>query len=254
MTTSENVNELVSAFVKARAEFQPVKKTLTAKTGTYSYDYADLGMILDATVPALSKHGLLVSQATTLLDGGLILVTRLFHTSGQWLEATYPLSLYPRPQEQGSAITYARRYTLGALLGVAAEGDDDGQQAQQAQAVVAMPKPTPPAAKPEKVEPVDVTLVIGHAHVKTLSKNTGTSPKSGKPYTRWIAEFADGRDHVTTFDTKLGDALEDARDVGLRCRYVVAPAKKAGWFDLKTLELDAPEDETPPANEDPLPF
>lgn len=249
MTTSEQTADLLAAFAKARAKFKPIKKTKSAKAGSYSYDYADLSEILDATVPALSEHGLVISQATTLLDNQLILATRLFHTSGQWLEATYPLALYTKPQEQGSAITYARRYTLGALLGISAESDDDAQTAQHAEPVKAAPLPP----KPTPTEPVEVELLLGHAHVKTLSKNTGTSPKSGKPYTRWIAEFADGRANVTTFDMKLGEALEDARDIGLRCRYVVTPAKKAGWFDLKTLELDAPVEE-PPANEDPLPF
>jgi hypothetical protein len=60
------------------------------------------------------------------------LVTRLAHSSGQFIESTYPLPIVDRPHIMGSAITYARRYSWAAICGIAAEEDEDGNQANDA--------------------------------------------------------------------------------------------------------------------------
>jgi hypothetical protein len=82
-------------------------------------------------MPALTKHGLSLFQMTRLNGEGMLLVTRLAHSSGQWLEATYPLPVVDRPHIMGSALTYARRYSWAALVGIAAEEDEDGNAAQE---------------------------------------------------------------------------------------------------------------------------
>lgn len=96
----------------------------------YSYHYADLADVIDVYRGPLSEAHLAVTQVLRISDGHMVLVTRLMHESGQFIESEYPLTNYSRPQEQGSAITYARRYTVTALLGIAAEEDDDGKRAQ----------------------------------------------------------------------------------------------------------------------------
>ncbi|MDA8311458.1 MAG: ERF family protein [Actinomycetota bacterium] len=128
MRSSEQIDQLAAALAAAQAAFPPVKKDRTAtvptKTGgTYSYHYADLTDLLDAVRPVLTANGLAVVQGGT----GERMVTRLVHTSGQWIESDGTLpATQATPQGLGSAITYARRYWLSALLGIAAEEDDDG--------------------------------------------------------------------------------------------------------------------------------
>lgn len=145
---SAAIGNLAEALAKAQGAMTSPAKTKTAKIesqkGSYSYRYADLSDIIDAIRKPLSDNGLSVAQVISYEGTALILTTQLQHASGEWLRSTYPLPLHQRPQDQGSAITYARRYALCALLGIAAEDDDDGQAAQQAKP----PAPKAPAPKP----------------------------------------------------------------------------------------------------------
>lgn len=155
VSRSESTKELASALAKAQAEFPAIQKNRTAKVimkagGNYSYKYADLSDILSAVTPILSKNGLSLSQSPTMIEGKLALETTLMHSSGEWISGVYPLKSYDRPQEMGSEITYARRYTATSFLGIHADEDDDGALAQQSEK-----KPLPPA-KPRPVAPVDV--------------------------------------------------------------------------------------------------
>ncbi|OFW58460.1 MAG: hypothetical protein A2133_00840 [Actinobacteria bacterium RBG_16_64_13] len=159
-TQSVEIGELAAALAKAQAEFPSVKKDQTAKIesqkGSYSYTYADLASVLEAVRGPLTKNGLALVQPMTWSDEHPWLLTRLLHSSGQWIESRYPLAMYERPQEMGSAITYARRYTISALLGIAAEEDDDaaaaekGTERRQEKAV----DPKPPCPRCEKTKPV----------------------------------------------------------------------------------------------------
>ena len=140
---SEPIDKLAAALAKAQSEFKPIKKDKTAKVrsekGSYEYHYADLSAVFDSVREALAKNGLAVTQRT-IVNGGLTLETRLLHSAGQWIAATYPLPSGGRAQEMGSALTYAKRYSLSSMLGIAAEDDDDGADAAET-------KPRPPAAR-----------------------------------------------------------------------------------------------------------
>ena len=127
--TSEQINEIVTALAKAQAEME--NAPMLSVNPAFKSKYADLASIRNATMPALTKHGLSLFQMTRLNGEGMLLVTRLAHSSGQWLEATYPLPLVDRPHIMGSALTYARRYSWAALVGIAAEEDEDGNAAQE---------------------------------------------------------------------------------------------------------------------------
>jgi len=136
---SASIGRLALALSKAQGEMKAPGKDRTAKIpgkdgkGGYEYRYADLADVIEACRPALSKNGLAVVQPMSQRDGHIVLITRLLHESGEWIDSELPMGVYQRPQEQGSAITYARRYALSSLLGIAAEDDDDGKQAQDAQ-------------------------------------------------------------------------------------------------------------------------
>ena len=153
--TSDTIAELAKALTKAQAEFGDIIKNHTAKVGSYQYKYATLTDVLGAVREPLAKHGLAVLQPMCWNERPF-LVTRLVHTSGEWIESVYPLSTYDRPQEMGSAITYARRYALTSLLSIAAD-DDDGQAAQTAEkkprkATKAAPQSVKQEAAPDERE------------------------------------------------------------------------------------------------------
>jgi len=144
MTQSESIDKLLPAFVAFQADMPSVPKD--AVNPHFRSKYATLGAITEATRPHLAKQGLAVTQSLMWHDGVQLLVTRIIHTSGQWMQdGGYALNPTKNdPQGMGSAVTYARRYTLGATLGIVTEDDDDGNAASA-------PRPQPekqPAKQP----------------------------------------------------------------------------------------------------------
>lgn len=92
--------------------------------------YADLSAVWEACRDPLTKNGLSVVQTTDFDKDDVWLVTTLYHSSGDSISGRYPLRPVKNdPQGYGSALTYARRYTLAALVGVVADEDDDGNRA-----------------------------------------------------------------------------------------------------------------------------
>ena len=128
MKTSETINELAAALAKAQGAMS--NATLNKENPYFKSKYADLAGIRDTVTPALSANGLSISQFTEIGDGILIVCTRLIHASGQWIESQYPIiNDTNKPQAMGSAMTYARRYSLSAICGISSEADDDGNEA-----------------------------------------------------------------------------------------------------------------------------
>lgn len=133
--SSQSIEALSAALVEALGEMTEVRKGKQAKIetkggGSYGYRYADLGDTLQTVRPVLARHGLAVLQHTHTDSGDSVLIsTTILHRSGEWLRFD-PLALPAgrTAQETGSAITYGRRYTLLAALGLATE-DDDGASA-----------------------------------------------------------------------------------------------------------------------------
>lgn len=142
---SAETGELAKALAAAQSIIRAPKKGRTAQIrsekGNYGYNYADLADVIECCREALAKNELAPTQTLRAENGHMVLVTTLLHSSGQWISSEYPLQNYQRPQEQGSAITYARRYSLSAMLGIAAEDDDDGATAQAAEPVKREPAP-----------------------------------------------------------------------------------------------------------------
>jgi hypothetical protein len=121
-------SKLAEALSKAQAE---MKNAVLNKTNPhFRSKYADLAAVRDATLPALNKYGLALTQCMIIRDTALILRTVLSHASGETMTSEYPLPNVPdKPQIMGSAQTYARRYCWAAMCGIAAEEDDDGEAA-----------------------------------------------------------------------------------------------------------------------------
>jgi len=131
---TESVAQLADALAKAQMTVEPPKKDKTAKIkstkGDFSYHYSDLASLIDAIRKPFGENGLSYTQRMEWRDNVTLLVTRLMHSSGEWIDSEVPLPLYERPQEFGSALSYLRRYALGAIVGLAPE-DDDGAAAQK---------------------------------------------------------------------------------------------------------------------------
>jgi hypothetical protein len=138
---SSEINELAAALVLAQAEFGAVPKGST--NPFFKSKYAALPEVVQHASPVLSKHGLAISQHICTNDNGDdLLLTYLLHRSGQFIAYSMKLHLVKDdPQAQGSAVTYARRYSYMSVLGLVADEDDDGNRATQAHARV-IKKPT----------------------------------------------------------------------------------------------------------------
>lgn len=126
MKTSDTIGELSKALTKFQKSAPPIEKDKTADISNYSYKYADLATIWGKIRGILADNGLSVIQSPSSYQTEQSLTTMLAHESGEWVSDTMSLKIVQdTPQGQGSAITYARRYSLCAMLGIVADDDND---------------------------------------------------------------------------------------------------------------------------------
>ena len=140
--------KIAAAFVAAKRDFAPALKTST--NPHFKNRYVDLAGCLEAVNDALLTHGIAVYQETFDVQDGVTVETCFLHESGETLRMgrLHVPALKHDPQGYGSALTYARRYSLMAACGIAAE-DDDGNAGSK--------KPIPkPEGKP--VNPLDAVV------------------------------------------------------------------------------------------------
>ena len=142
MNITGDAKLIATAFVKARKEMN----SLVVKDAKGNYGkYVTLAAIVEATTEAFAANGLAIVQEASADEHGVCVETWLIHESGATMQFTpLPMPLTDRkPQAVGSAITYARRYALGAICGLAPD-DDDGQAAQDST------RPQRPAQAPQR--------------------------------------------------------------------------------------------------------
>jgi hypothetical protein len=144
------MKEIASALVKAQKAFGPALKTST--NPAFRSKYAKLENCIDAVIDALNDNGIMLMQPTHLCEDGVIIETMFLHESGEQISAGklhVPATKHDA-QGYGSALSYARRYSLLAACGIAAE-DNDGEAASKPKAAPA--KPVAQAAAPAKASP-----------------------------------------------------------------------------------------------------
>lgn len=143
MNKSATIGKLALALSKAQAELKGAVKD--SANQFFKSKYADLESCWEACKEALSKNELSVSQVMGFIpEAGPTLTTTLMHSSGEWIEGTQPLCAKGvTPQDLGSAISYARRYGLAAIVGVV-QVDDDGNAASGRSAPGTQNKPVGP--------------------------------------------------------------------------------------------------------------
>jgi hypothetical protein len=137
MKTSETIAKLASALAKAQGQMRAAAKD--SVNPHFKSRYADLAGVWDACREPLAANGLAIMQSPGEIgDKNITLTTMLAHESGEWIQSqfTIPVSK-PDAQGVGSAITYARRYALAAMVGIV-QDDDDGNAASAPRKTVAV--------------------------------------------------------------------------------------------------------------------
>ncbi|HLG72596.1 MAG TPA: ERF family protein [Chloroflexota bacterium] len=133
---SDNLEALAAALVRVQRELTPVTADAVGWVGRLEtgreYPYATLARVWAAIRTALGDHGLAVVQPCEPGQPGEVrLTTMLLHDSGQWIAGTCSVPVPANgPRGYGSALTYARRYALAAMVGVCVETDDDALAAE----------------------------------------------------------------------------------------------------------------------------
>src|SRR3982074_270349 len=133
--SSESIASLAAALAKAQGELTNPEKSLVAtirsvggNAAERSFRYAPLSSGLDIVRKTLGQHEIATVQ-TTAIEGGVVnLTSMLAHASGEWIASDWPVcpvSETANPQRMGAALTYARRYALFTLVGIAGEDDLD---------------------------------------------------------------------------------------------------------------------------------
>lgn len=129
MNKSESIKELASALNKAQAEMSGAKKKAT--NPFFKSKYSDMNAVVDAIRQPFCDNGLSYSQFPLFESGCVGVETILMHESGEWISSILMLPMTKQdPQAAGSAITYARRYSLQSIAGIPSE-DDDGNNASR---------------------------------------------------------------------------------------------------------------------------
>lgn len=128
MKTSDSIANIASALVKAQKAIGAAKKG--ANNPFFHSKYADLGAVMEACKDALNENGIVILQPVGFDEAGQYVETVLLHTSGEYLSDRMRLVAKTdnNPQDQGSAISYARRYSLQSMVFIPAE-DDDAERA-----------------------------------------------------------------------------------------------------------------------------
>lgn len=175
METSTSIKEIATALLTFHNHVGAVKKS--AENPFFKSSYADLPAILEAVKKPLQSAGLSFAQFPVGQHG---LTTILMHTSGEWMKATYEMvPVKNDPQGHGSAITYARRYALGAILGISTEEDDDGNSASTKPAQIVKTTALPEKEKRSAYEQAKDSIdnAQNDEELKTLSTRIDKSTK-----------------------------------------------------------------------------
>ena len=201
MEHSENIDQIASALAKAQQE------TLFALTDSenpfFKSKYADLSSVWTAARKPLTDNGLSLAQPLgyCIEDGAPVVHTILMHTSGQWIKGECKIKPdKDGPQAVGSAITYMRRYSLAAMIGICPE-DDDAESAEKRTSRPPPKSDTPPAMTDKQKK-----------YLNDLMKKQGLSEDERKEFFGWHLkrcnktepDVAWAKDFISNFDDNYG--------------------------------------------------
>lgn len=193
----ENKN-IIFALCEAKKEFKAVVKEKT--NPFFKSKYADLENYLDATEQALCKNGLFITQ--TIGSDGLTTAIRYAY-SQDTITSTIPIRETKTPQELGSQLTYLRRYSYAAILGLASE-DDDANESSKTPAKIETPNPPEKLIKSEEVD----TSILPHIkkkyeYVKDRMKYLDTAIKHIEENNQDAVDYKAAFDWIVSTKNKL---------------------------------------------------
>src|SRR6266404_1869444 len=239
--SSESIGAIAAALAKAQGELTNPEKSLTAsirspfpRAGDRTFRYASLASGLDIVRKSLGQHEIATIQTTAIDQDQIRLTTLLAHASGEWISSDWPvcpISEMAMPHRMGAALTYARRYALFALVGIAGEDDLDAPD------ILAEPAPnTPDDINP----PTSGKRPNGSIH--KLPKPVLAAEPSAALRDQLIAEInelKDGDDIALWAHRRLPAkntlTADDARAVESACRIVLS-ALNLGADELEPAE------------------
>lgn len=206
MEKSTSIKEIATSLSKFQSKVEAVKKD--ASNPFFKSKYASLENIIEAIRKPLEEVGLSFSQFPT---GENELSTILMHTSGEFLQSTVKMSPKDNtPQGQGSAITYMRRYSLSAVLGLSTEEDDDGNAAS---------KPKAPEKKQEAKKPVKVLATLTDikksiaANLEKLGVNyKELTPEESKQMFMDMTQLEPTEDNFLEINNRLAILVSDKKE------------------------------------------
>lgn len=153
--------KIYAAFVKAQAAFGPALKS--SSNPHFKSRYADLSACVEAVIDALNANGIAMVQKSVPVDSGVCVETLFLHESGESMSSG-PLHVPASKndaQGYGSAMTYARRYSLMAACGIAPE-DDDGNAASKSKQKPVAAKPAPKSAREIELDDLAAYMIEQH--------------------------------------------------------------------------------------------
>jgi len=201
MDMSDDISALAEALSKAQGEILDASKG--AENPYFKSKYADLASVRSVIREPMAKNGLSLVQLPKTVDGGVSVETLLLHSSGQFIKSSLFMPAAKADAHGiGSAITYARRYSIMSILCLATE-DDDGN------AAVDSVKRAPPA-------PVTKTVTIATDDAAKLLAEAAEVAKTGSEAMRtwWSGLKADKRSLLSSDDLKALKAAAAAADKG----------------------------------------
>ena len=160
METSPEIKNVAAAILAAQKCIGSAKKG--AVNPFFKSKYADLGAVIEVCKDALNEAGISCLQPVISDGPDTFVETILLHTSGEWIKSRQRVIVKAEhdPQAQGSAITYARRYSLQSLVLIPAEDDDGNRATKPNGAGVSHPPPNQPPAPPP-TQPAGIAEIIG---------------------------------------------------------------------------------------------
>ena len=263
MKHSESIAALAGALAKAQLQIEPASKNAT--NPHFRSHYADLASIWDACRGPLGANGLSIVQFPCDGEVGRIgLCTMIVHSSGEWMSETITVkALKEDPQFLGGVLTYLRRYSLAAVVGVTATEDDDGNAASTpANARVAAPAARPyipppvsppavnappvthkpvsqpvsqPVAKPVQTATAATSAVQAIVEFYKVDEGTG---KNGRAYTKHRIGWTgiDGKmTYGTTFSASDGEVACESMNLNCPCEITYVTGQYG--LDIKSVKM-----------------
>jgi hypothetical protein len=257
-TQSPSIGALAAALALAQGAMSGAKKD--SENPFFRSTYADLASVWDSCRGPLSANGLSVIQTTEAEGDRVTVVTTLAHASGEWIRGRLAMTpVKADPQGVGSALTYARRYALAAIVGIAPEDDDGnaasrpdhpaaGRTPQAPPQRAATPAPTPATAPATAQAPSPAQAPVNYETAETVlgEVKTKTGKSKAGPWTLWFSTSEHG-DNYSTFDKDAGALMEQFSQAGepVVIWFLRKTTPRGETREVKSIQLAAPPDAQP---------